>query len=60
MAAAVHTGPYENSGDTILAVFEWIEDNGFTPAGPILGWYLNLPGEVPASKLQTEIWIPVN
>ncbi|MFW6136695.1 MAG: GyrI-like domain-containing protein [Candidatus Aminicenantaceae bacterium] len=60
VAAAVHTGPYENSGDTILAVFEWIEDNGLTPAGPILAWYLNLPMEVPASKLQTEIWVPVN
>lgn len=58
-ASARHTGPYEQSGDTILAVFEWIEANGYTPAGPILARYLNMPGEAAASQLQTEIWVPV-
>jgi effector-binding domain-containing protein len=60
VAVTRHKGPYEKSGDTILAVFEWIEDNGYIPAGPILARYLNMPGEVPASELQTEIWVPVD
>ena len=58
-AAAVHTGPYEESGDTILEIFEWIENNGYMPAGPILARYLNMPGATPDSQLKTEIWIPV-
>lgn len=60
VAAAVHQGPYDTTGDTILALFEWIEDHGYSAAGPILATYLDMPGAgVPDSKLKTELWVPI-
>lgn len=57
VVSAVHVGPYENTGDTIDAMFEWMEENGYAQDGPILGKYLNMPNEVSPSQLKTEIWI---
>jgi effector-binding domain-containing protein len=59
VAATVHTGPYENVSDTIARLIDWIKDQGYTVAGPILERYLNNPTEVKPEELKTEIWIPV-
>jgi len=60
VAATIHQGSYDTTGDTILTLFEWIENHGYTPAGPILATYLNMPGSgTPESQLKTDIWVPV-
>jgi len=58
VAAALHKGPYENTGDTIDAMYDWMEENGYEQDGPVLGQYLNMPGQVSPDRLETEIWIP--
>jgi len=59
VAAAVHTGPYENTGDTINVIFDWMEENGYVQDGPILGKYLNMPtANISPNDLKTEIWVP--
>jgi AraC family transcriptional regulator len=59
VAQTVHTGSYETSGDTILEILDWMDENGYVQDGPILGKYLNMPSpETPPDKLRTEIWIP--
>lgn len=60
VAVAVHTGPYENTGDTIDVIFDWMEENGYVQDGPILGKYLNMPSaNISPKNLKTEIWVPV-
>ena len=59
VAQAVHMGAYEATGDTILEMLDWMEENGYVQDGPILGKYLNMPSpDTPPDKLRTEIWIP--
>lgn len=59
VATAVHTGSYEKAGETILKIFEWIEANNYTVAGPFLERYLNMdPSNTDPANLKTEIWIP--
>ncbi|MGD1010714.1 MAG: GyrI-like domain-containing protein [Candidatus Aminicenantales bacterium] len=59
VAAAVHTGPYAKTGETIQRLMDWIKAQGLTAAGPILERYLNNPMQVKPEELRTEIWIPV-
>ena len=59
VASLVHTGPYENTGDTINEIFEWMEANNYTLTGPILGRFLDMPSsENQMQDLRTEIWVP--
>jgi len=59
VAAAVHVGAYENTGDTVTAIFDWMEEKGYVQTGPIVGMYLNMPdADTPPSRLRTEIWVP--
>ena len=61
VVAAVHVGPYEQTGDTIAKVMDWMTQQGYFPAGPSLERYLDMdPSKVDPGKLRTEIWIPVN
>jgi AraC family transcriptional regulator len=60
VAASLHKGSYETSGDTIRKIMEWMESNVYSQAGPILERYLDMnPSEVKPEDLKTEIWIPV-
>jgi effector-binding domain-containing protein len=59
VAATVHAGPYGNVTGTIARLVDWIKEQGYTVAGPILERYLNNPTEVKPEELKTEIWIPV-
>jgi effector-binding domain-containing protein len=59
VAAATHTGPYEQTGVTIAKIFEWMEANGFVQAGPILERYLTIPTpDTKPEELKSEIWVP--
>jgi AraC family transcriptional regulator len=59
VAAAVHTGPYAKTGETIQRLMDWIKAQGFIASGPILERYMNNPMQVKPEELRTEIWIPV-
>jgi AraC family transcriptional regulator len=60
VASAIHTGPYEKTGETYLKIFEWMEANGYEQAGPVLEKYLSMPSpDTDPATLRAEIWIPV-
>jgi AraC family transcriptional regulator len=59
VATALHTGPYEKTGETILKILEWMKAHHYVPAGPVMERYMDMaPSGVPPEKLRTEIWIP--
>jgi len=59
VAVSVHEGPYEKTGETILKMREWLQDNGYVQNGPILERYLDSdPGRTSPDRLRTEIWLP--
>ncbi len=59
VAACVHQGPYTEAPKTIAKITDWMEANGYAPAGPILERYLDMnPSEMRPEDLRTEIWIP--
>jgi effector-binding domain-containing protein len=58
VAAAVHTGPYAKTGETIQKLMDWMKGKGYTAHGPVLERYLNNPMQVKPEELRTEIWIP--
>ena len=60
VASAMHTGPYEKTGETYIKIFEWMESNRYEPVGPVLEKYLSMPGsDTDPATLRAEIWIPV-
>ena len=60
VASAIHTGPYEKTGETYIRIFEWMETNGYEQAGPVLEKYLSMPSpDIDPATLRAEIWIPV-
>ena len=60
VATCVHTGSYETTQETILAMMTWIEDNGYKAAGPIVERYTDAdPATGNPGNLKTEIWIPL-
>lgn len=58
-AFTVHVGTYDTIGETWGALTKWVAEQGRTIVGP--GWesYVDEPGQVPDSELQTEIYLPV-
>lgn len=60
VASAVHVGPYENVGETIMQMMEWIAANNYILNGPVLEMYLNMPTpDTNPDDYRTEVWIPV-
>lgn len=58
-AVGLHQGAYENTGETISKMLDWMEDNGYRPAGPFMERYLDMnPEELKPDELKTEVWIP--
>jgi effector-binding domain-containing protein len=59
VVASLHQGPYEKTGETIQKMLEWMEANGYAPAGPFLERYMDMnPEELKPEELKTEVWIP--
>ncbi|MBP6909294.1 MAG: GyrI-like domain-containing protein [Candidatus Saccharicenans sp.] len=59
VAVGLHEGPYEKTGETILGMRQWLEDNGYVQNGPILERYLDAdPATTSPDRLKTEIWLP--
>ena len=58
VAAALHVGPYAQTGETIRKVIEYIRAQNYVVDGPVLERYLNNPMQVKPEELQTEVWIP--
>ena len=59
VASAIHTGPYETTGQTYIKIFEWMQDNGLIQEGPVLERYLTMPTpETKPEDLKAEIWVP--
>jgi len=61
VASANHTGPATTIGDAADEIFDWIEQNGYKRAGPVLAVFQNIgdPDTIP-SRLQTEIWVAIH
>jgi effector-binding domain-containing protein len=60
VARAVHVGPYEKTGDTLMRLGEWLASQGYKPDGPVFERYLDMnPNQTDPAKLRTEVWIPV-
>jgi effector-binding domain-containing protein len=60
VATCLHTGPYETAPKTITKIQEWMVENGYVQAGPIMERYLDMdPAAVKPQDLKTEIWIPI-
>jgi len=59
VAVGIHEGPYEKTGETILKMREWLEENGYVQNGPVLERYLDPdPSRLSSERLRTEIWLP--
>jgi effector-binding domain-containing protein len=59
VASALFTGPYEETGEAITDIFQWMEVNGYDKVGPVLEMYLDSGTPEPSSATKkTEIWIP--
>jgi effector-binding domain-containing protein len=59
VVSAVHTGPYEQTGQTILKMTEWMQDNKLAQSGPVLERYLTMPGpNTKPEDMKSELWIP--
>lgn len=60
VAKAIHTGSYETVIQTYPQIFEFIDKQNMTPAGPIMERFLSNPQQVEPEELKTEIWVPVS
>ena len=60
VAACLHQGPYDQLGESITKIVDWIQANGYAQNGPIMETYLDMnPEGVSPQNLKTEIWVPV-
>jgi AraC family transcriptional regulator len=59
VAVCLHQGAYEDTADTITKMIDWMNENGYVPAGPIMERYLDMnPAELKPEQRKTEVWIP--
>ncbi len=58
-AEVLYRGPYSGTGAVYAELFGWIAQHGKEPAGPCREVYLNEPGAVPESALETLIIQPL-
>jgi AraC family transcriptional regulator len=55
----LHRGSYEDTGKTIGKMLDWMDANGYRPAGPIMEMYLDMnPEGLRPEQLRAEIRIP--
>lgn len=61
VAFTVHSGPYEELGETYAAIEQWIEGQGLQRNGPPWEWYVTDPSSEPdPKKWQTEVYYPIS
>jgi len=59
VASAMYSGPYQEMGEAITDIFQWMEREGYDKAGPVLTTFLEAgTPDAPPSELKGEIWIP--
>lgn len=60
VAAGTHTGSVDTLGNAVDEVLLWVEEKGYTRAGPVVALFLNIgdPDTIP-SRLQTELWVAI-
>ena len=59
VAWATHVGSYDKTPETIGKILTWMEENGYSQAGPVAEQYTDVnPEQVKPENLRTEIWIP--
>jgi len=59
VASTMYTGPYEEIGEAITDIFQWMEDKGYDKEGPVLATFLETgTPDAPPSRQKGEIWIP--
>ena len=58
IVTSIDLGPYEMQDPTLMAMFEWVKQNGCQPQGPICYCYLN-DTDRPAAEYLTEMMIPI-
>ncbi len=58
VAGTLHVGRYEAAGDAIVKIQDWLAENGYVAAGPVVERYLDMdPDAVKPEELRTEIWV---
>jgi effector-binding domain-containing protein len=58
-ACLIHKGEYSKLHEAYGHIMQWMDANGYQPAGPCREVYLNSPDETPPAELLTEIQFPV-
>ena len=59
VVSAIHKGPYEETGETISKMWEWMQANKLMLAGPVMERFLNMATpDIKPEDLRAEIWIP--
>lgn len=59
VASTMYSGPYQEMGEAITDIFQWMENKGYDKAGPVLATFLEAgTPDAPPSELKGEIWIP--
>lgn len=59
VASTMYSGPYQDMGEAITDIFQWMESKGYDIDGPILATFLETgTPDAPPSELKGEIWIP--
>lgn len=59
VASTNYSGPYQEMGEAITDIFQWMEGKGYDKAGPVLATFLEAgTPDAPPSALKGEIWIP--
>lgn len=58
-AQTIHVGPYDTVGTTVDAMYAWIAEHGYTPAGRYHEIYMSDPNRTAPEKLRTLCRVPV-
>jgi len=59
VASTMYSGPYQEMGEAITDIFQWMESNGYAKDGPVLATFLEAgTPDAPPAELKGEIWIP--
>jgi effector-binding domain-containing protein len=59
VAYVARKGSFATIGEAMGALFGWIAQQGYTPAGPLRGTFYNAPGQVPEDELFWRICAPI-
>ena len=59
VARARYVGPYEESGEAVAEIMDWLAAEGYEVAGPVTERFIDEnPAAVDPDQRQTEIWVP--